>query len=281
MSKEVPITISSWTFGEQCRFEERVRAAKEAGYEGIGLRAENYVDALAEGLCEEEILAILKKYEMRVTEIEYIVEWAEEPRSYEQKYKEQICFRMCDLFGVHHINCGLMEKHPMDDIVQKLKELCKRAGKYIIALEPMPYSGIFDVKAGWEIIKKSGCENAKLLLDSWHWVRAELPIELSVLEDIPADKIVSIQINDVWERAYAKNILRAESLHDRLAPQAGIGITAPFLKMLKEKGVKPSVIGVEVISDENLKKGLEYTAKYTYEKTKEMLEEVWPELLEC
>ena len=37
MSKEFPITISSWTLGDQCKFEDRVIAAKNAGYEGIGL----------------------------------------------------------------------------------------------------------------------------------------------------------------------------------------------------------------------------------------------------
>ncbi len=28
MSKEFPITISSWTLGDQCKFEDRVIAAK-------------------------------------------------------------------------------------------------------------------------------------------------------------------------------------------------------------------------------------------------------------
>lgn len=62
MSKKYPITISSWTLGDQCTFDERVKSAKEAGYEGIGLRAETYVDALNEGLHDEDILAILEKY---------------------------------------------------------------------------------------------------------------------------------------------------------------------------------------------------------------------------
>ena len=60
MSKEFPITISSWTLGDQCKFEDRVIAAKNAGYEGIGLRAETYVDALNEGLFDKDILAILE-----------------------------------------------------------------------------------------------------------------------------------------------------------------------------------------------------------------------------
>ena len=32
MSKTNPITVSSWTLGDQCRFEERVAAAKAAGF---------------------------------------------------------------------------------------------------------------------------------------------------------------------------------------------------------------------------------------------------------
>ena len=45
MSQKYPITISSWTLGDQCAFEVRVAAAKAAGFEGIGLRAETYVEA--------------------------------------------------------------------------------------------------------------------------------------------------------------------------------------------------------------------------------------------
>lgn len=173
MSKNHPLTISSWTLGDQCKFEERVAAAKAAGFEGIGLRAETYVDALAEGLHDEDILAILKKYDIAVTEVEYITLWAEDRRSYEQMYKEQVCFHMCGLFGVEHINCGLMETYSVEHTAQKLRELCGRAGKYTIGVEPMPYSGIPDIKKAWAVVKGSGCENAKLILDSWHWARRE------------------------------------------------------------------------------------------------------------
>ena len=39
--------------------------------------------------------------DMKVTEVEYIRAVAEEHRSYEQKYKEQLCFHMCELFNVN------------------------------------------------------------------------------------------------------------------------------------------------------------------------------------
>ncbi len=278
MSKKNPITVSSWTLGDQCKFEDRVIASKEAGYEGIGLRAEIYVDALAEGLHDEDILAILDKHEMKVTEVEYITMWAEDNRSYEQKYKEQICFHMCDLFGVNHINCGLMETYSVEHTAQKLKELCQRAGKRIIGVEPMPYSGIPDLKKAWDVVKASGAKNAYMILDTWHWVRADQSYD--ILTEEMAKKVISIQINDAYDRPYAKSILRDESMHDRLAPGTGVKDTAGFVKMIKDAGVDPKVIGVEVISDEILSRGLKEAAAYTYENTEKVLKETWPEMVE-
>lgn len=278
MSKKNPITVSSWTLGDQCKFEDCVIASKEAGYEGIGLRAETYVDALAEGLHDEDILAILDKHGMKVTEVEYITMWAEDNRSYEQKYKEQICFHMCDLFGVNHINCGLMETYSVEHTAQKLKELCQRAGKRIIGVEPMPYSGIPDLKKAWDVVKASGAENAYMILDTWHWVRADQPYD--ILTEEMAKKVISIQINDAYDRPYAKSILRDESMHDRLAPGTGAKDTAGFVKMIKDAGVDPKVIGVEVISDEILSRGLKEAAAYTYENTEKVLKEAWPEMVE-
>ena len=280
MSQKYPITISSWTLGDQCTFEERVSAAKAAGFEGIGLRAETYVDALNEGLFDQDLLTILDKYGMKVTEVEYIVQWAEEHRSYEQKYKEQICFHMCELFGVDSINCGLMENYSVEYTAQKLRELCRRAGKYTIGVEPMPYSGLPDVKKAWAVVQAAGCDNAKLLLDSWHYIRANQPLDLSVLEGIPAEKIVSVQINDVQAHPYAKSILRDESMHDRMLPGTGCGNTAGFVKLIRDKGVRPAVVGVEVISDEILSRGVAQAAKDNYEAARAVLEETWPEVLE-
>ncbi len=278
MSKQHPITISSWTLGDQCSFEERVSAAKAAGFEGIGLRAETYVDALNEGLFDSDILAILEKYDMKVTEVEYIVQWAEEKRSYEEKYKEQLCFHMCELFGVNHINCGLMENYSVEWTAQKLKELCGRAGKYTIGVEPMPYSGLPGIRKAWEVVKASGCDNAKLILDSWHWIRAGQSYDPELMADIPAEKIVSIQLNDVQARAYAASILRDESMHDRALPGKGYGDSAGFVDMIKAKGISPAVVGVEVISDEILAAGVAEAAKANFSAVSELLADTWPEM---
>jgi len=256
-------------------FEDRVKAAKRAGYEGIGLRAESYVDALNEGLHDQDILNILAKYEIGVTEVEYIVQWAEVQRTYEQKYKEQICFHMCQLFGVDLVNVGLMESYSVEHTAQKLKELCQRAGNYIIGVEPMPYSGIATFDQAFQVVKKANCDNAMIILDAWHWVRADQPYRKLTAEE--AEKVISIQLNDAYERSYAQSILRDESMHDRLAPGLGAKDTKGFIQMVQEAKIQPKVIGVEVISDAYLAKGIEYTAQLTYDQTIKVLQEVWPE----
>ncbi|MBX0341208.1 sugar phosphate isomerase/epimerase family protein [Lactiplantibacillus plantarum] len=277
MTKSHPITISSWTLGDQCTFEDRCKAASAAGYDGIGLRAETYVDALNEGLTDDDILAILDKYNIRCTEVEYIVQWCEATRTYEQKYKEQACFHMCELFGVKHINTGLMEDYDIDYTAKKLQELAARAGDLIIALEPMPYSGLPNLDKTWKIMQKANCDNVYMLLDMWHWVRANQPYDL--LTEEQAKRVISIQIDDAYTRPYADSILRDESMHDRLAPGAGDLDTAGFVKMIKDAGVDPKVIGVEVISDQYMAKGIDDVADYTYKQTVSVLKEAWPEIL--
>ena len=117
-----------------------------------------------------------------------------------------------------------------------------------------------------------------MILDTWHWVRADQPYD--ILTEEMAKKVISIQINDAYDRPYAKSILRDESMHDRLAPGTGAKDTAGFVKMIKDAGVDPKVIGVEVISDEILSRGLKEAAAYTYEHTEKVLKEAWPEMVE-
>ena len=95
------------------------------------------------------------------------------------------------------------------------------------------------------------------------------------------EKIVSIQINDVQAHPYAKSILRDESMHDRMLPGTGYGDTAGFVKMIRDKGIQPAVVGVEVISDEILSHGVAQAAKENYDATRAVLAQAWPETLEA
>src|SRR6266511_4154603 len=90
-----PLVISSYTLGTEVSNEDRVRAAAEAGFAGVGLRAENYWDAVAAGLDDDAMLAILDRHGVRVMEVEYITAWGTEPdRDPAQQDKEQAVYHM-------------------------------------------------------------------------------------------------------------------------------------------------------------------------------------------
>ncbi|MGL9912046.1 sugar phosphate isomerase/epimerase family protein [Enterococcus sp. DIV0213h] len=281
--RNVPLTISSYTLGTEINFEDRVKIAKEAGYDGIGLRAETYMLAVKQGYSDERMLEILAEHDMKVTEVEYITLWAdpnktiETPETLLQQFKEQTIYHMARLFGVGHINCGLMEKYPAEVHIQAFKELCTRAKELVIGLEFMPYSGVPDLASAWNIVKEADCENGMLILDTWHWARANMTA--ADLEGVPAEKVVSIQICDVLERRYPDTILRDESMHDRLCPGTGWGDTEGFLRALKAHGIKPRVVGTEVISDPILSQGYQKAAEQNYTTSIEVIQNAWPELL--
>ncbi|NTW72880.1 MAG: sugar phosphate isomerase/epimerase [Eubacteriaceae bacterium] len=278
MDQRPPLTISSFTLGTEVTFKDRVRFAKEAGFEGIGLRAENYLDAKNAGVTDEEMLKILDEFDMKVTEVEYITMWGRlQDRTKEQQEKEQVIYHMARLFNVKHINVGLMEKLTDEELVSALNELCDRAGELIIGLEFMPYSGVPDLETAWRAVKACDRENAMLICDTWHWTRANQTFDM--IKSVPAEKIVSIQVCDVQKVPYPADILRSESMHDRLFPGEGFGDTEGFVRMLKEHGVKPLAIGVETISDSKVAAGVEVAANGAFKAVKKVLKKAWPEAL--
>jgi sugar phosphate isomerase/epimerase len=204
-----PLVISSYTLGTEVPFEQRARVAAEAGFAGIGLRAENYWDALAAGLDDAAMKAILDRHGVSVMEVEYLTAWGtEQDRDSAQREKERTIYHMARTFGVGHVNAGILEKLPVEVLIDAFGNLCRRAGELVVGLEFMPYSGVPDISTAWAVVSDAGQPNGALLMDGWHWSRAGMtPADL---EPVPAEKIVSIQLCDVAEEPM--EAMRAESL---------------------------------------------------------------------
>ena len=152
MTGAPPLVVSSYTLGTEVEFGERVRAAAAAGYDGIGLRAENY---WAAGLGDAAMLAIAEQHGVRILEVEYLTGWGTAAdRDAAQQAKERTVFHMARAFGVRHLNAGLLEKLPLDVVGEEFAALCERAGPDLtVALEFMPYSGVPDLATAWRIVQ--------------------------------------------------------------------------------------------------------------------------------
>lgn len=249
-----PLVVSSYTLGTEVEFEPRVRAAAEAGFDGIGLRAENYWDA---GVSDAAMVATAERYGVEILEVEYVTPWGTDAdRDEAQREKERTVFHMARAFGVRHVNAGLLEKLSLEVMAAAFADLCRRAGPDVtVALEFMPYSGVPDLATAWEIVRD--VPNGGLIVDSWHWARAgQKPADLDV---VPPERIVSVQLCDV--REHPMDPPRAESLGHRLPPGEGFGDTDGLVRALRDHGVRPRVTAVEVISDELVAGGVDEAAR--------------------
>jgi sugar phosphate isomerase/epimerase len=266
-----PLVVSSYTLGTEVSFEERVRVAAQAGFAGIGLRAENYWAAREAGLDDADLQSILDQYGVAVLEVEYVTAWGtERDRDEAQQHKEQTVAHLARTFRVGHLNAGLLERLPTETIVGAFADLCRRAGELTVALEFMPYSGVPDLGTAWQVLQRADVPNGALIVDAWHWSRAQMTA--ADLEPVPADAVVSIQLCDVIQAPMEP--LRAESLGHRLPPGHGYGDVAGMLQALEAKGVDPAVVTLEVISDDLVGRGLDVAASTTYRAARELLAKV-------
>jgi len=264
MVATAPLVCSSYTLGTEVGFADRVRAAAAAGYDGIGLRAENYWDA---GLDDAGMLAVAERLGVRILEVEYLTAWGTPAdRDEAQQEKERTVFSMARAFGVRHVNAGLLEKLPLDVMTDAFAALCERAGPDLtVALEFMPYSGVPDLATAWQVV--ANVPTGALVVDNWHWARAgQQPADL---DGVPAERIVSVQLCDV--RAQPMQPPRAESLGHRLPPGQGHGDTVGLVRALSAHGVTPAVMAVEVISDELVARGVDVAARVTADAAREVL----------
>jgi sugar phosphate isomerase/epimerase len=241
------LTVAGHTLGS-ADFPVRVRAAAAAGFTGVGLRAENYLAARAQGLSDADLLAILAAHGVAVTEVEFVEGWgtAEDRAAAERELEqERVVFHMARLFGVPHVNAGLLRHLPAERITEALAGLCERAGGLRIALEFLPYSGIPTLGTAARAVRECGHPAAALLVDAWHWARSGATA--ADLAAVPIDRIVAVQLCDVLPEPLPEP--RTEALHHRLPPGQGAGDVRGMLTALRAAGARPDVLSVEIASD--------------------------------
>jgi sugar phosphate isomerase/epimerase len=248
------LTLSSLTLGD-VSFAARVQAAASAGFSGIGLRAEDYVAAREAGLDDASMAGLLGDHGVSVTEVELLVGWGEPAMDPLLQEKEATIAHVARTFAADHVNAALFAPRQSEQVTAGFVRLCSRLRDLTVALEFMPFGGLPDLAAAWDIVRRADQPNAGLIVDAWHWARSGAVA--ADLTDVPAGRIAVIQVADVGEEPMSD--LRQETLHHRLPPGRGSGDVAGLLRALHDHGVTAPV-SVEVMSDELLAAGPDSTA---------------------
>ena len=135
---------------------------------------------------------------------------------------------------------------PVEQGAEAFAAVCDRAAQHGLAvqMEPMPFSGIPDLRTAASMVQLAGRPNGGLVLDTWHLFRSGG--DPSLIAEIPME-CLSVQLCDAPQAAEPD--LWTEALDRRLLPGTGALDLAGVVTALGVRGFA-GPIGPEVISAE-------------------------------
>ena len=203
-------------------FRRYVDAAVQAGFGGISLWGSHHGLALQDGLSADEALALHVDRGLRVPMVEALLQWASGPSAAADAEAVEL-FDLGQRFGARYATAVSMDPTlaARDDVVRSFARLCDMAAERDlgVSLEFLPWSGIRDLRTGWQIVREAGRENGGLLLDTWHWMRSGPDEE--TLRSIPPERIHILQLCDAPRQP--ESDLMQEAMQRRLLPGEGVG----------------------------------------------------------
>ena len=245
------LVLSHFSLGRFVDFEQRVAAAADAGYVGIGLWFGDYVKLRSEGRTDADLRAVLDHHGLRVTEFEALRGWAGQGDALAtSREQEATIHAMADALGPGG-SFQVLGPYPgpPEQAAEALAGVCDRAAEHGLrgAIEFLPeMTNIPDAGSAWELAQLADRPNAGLCVDSWHVFRGGRG--LALLEQIPAERIFCVQINDGPEPRVYDDYYR-DCTETRLPPGDGNFDLPAFIRTIDDLGVA-TPWSVEVLSRE-------------------------------
>lgn len=248
-------------------FEDRMEAAGNAGFKGIGLVHNGMMDTV-DKIGYPAMKAILEKNGIKHVELEFLIDWYHtgERRRQSDKVRQEL-LEAAKALGARSIKIGPGIGEDTADIDLMVKEftlLSQQAAEVgaNVVLEIMPFSNVRTIETALAIVEGANQPNGGLLLDIWHLQRGG--IDFNDITKIPARFIKSIELNDAHK--YAIEPLWMDTIHKRVLPGDGTFDVPAFIKAVQAAGYE-GPWGLEVLSDTHRKLPLEQMAIRAYETT--------------
>jgi sugar phosphate isomerase/epimerase len=241
--------VQSYFSVRHAGFAERVRAATDAGYLGIGLYLPEYERLRAAGHSGAELRAIVADHGQQITEFEALRGWASSGEAHEKclRHLDTIDRMADDLGPADHVQVIGPFEGDLDDAAEGFAMVCDRFAQHGMraALEYFPdMSNIPDVTTALAIVERAGRPNGGLCVDTWHHFRTGDTFE--ALARVPAERVVGVQFNDgPLGRVHPDYYTECTSYRE--IPGAGEFDLIGFVRTLDEMGVDLP-FEVEVIS---------------------------------
>jgi sugar phosphate isomerase/epimerase len=240
------------TVGFDRSMEERVGAARAAGYQAISMSPREAATLEETGTVLVDAAKRARDAGIGIAVLDAVFSWLrpEDTMALEGTTPVTVdeSVRIASAMGAPFINAIALRGEPLpkDVIAERFAAFCDRAaeGGCGVHLEFAPHSAVPDVATAWEIVQLAGRGNGGVLFDSWHFFRGRP--DLDALRSIPGERIFASQISDGTAEPVGHWF--EETMHRRLLPGDGDFDLVPVVQALASIGAL-TVTGPEVISD--------------------------------
>jgi sugar phosphate isomerase/epimerase len=255
-------------------FADRVAAAAQAGFSGIGVSAEDYVAIKERGASDAELRRILDDHGIVAAELEFLTNWwCDDERGRTSRVLEDQFYAAAEAFGARHMNVGSPAIRgtmpPLDLVAERFAALCDRAAQHdlLVAFEFLPWSDVPDAATAWRLIKAANRPNGGILIDTWHYFRGAADPEQ--VKAIPPDRFFVIQFDDADAKMLGDWM--EDTTDRRRLPGEGAFDLQGFIRMLDAHGVN-APFSVEVLSAEQRARPLAEAARLTHDTSRMVID---------
>jgi len=235
---------AAWRQPPRWPLKDRLTAAAQAGFGGVGLRREDVLDCCRQGTSIRELARIMAGLGLEVHELESVHGWYATGRK--ARRAEDELYRVADVLGGRHVTVVAEFEGPLPELprtADRFGELCARAERHglIAALEFVPQlTALKDLPTAAAVVAAAGAANGGVLLDSWHLYHSGgTPADVRAL---PAGSVVAVQLSDGPATAASS---RTTTTFERELPGQGSFDLTGLIRSVRETGFA-GPFGVEI-----------------------------------
>ena len=225
-------------------------AAKGAGYSGISFWTFHHTMLTLTGTSADDFATAVAEAGLVVDCLEALAGWANAPGPDQVLAEAMPALELAEGLGVKNLVAVCMDAEiaSFDVAAGHLALIADRAADVgvTVSVEFLPWSAVPDIATCWNLIQRTERDNAKILLDAWHWHRqpgGDGDANAEVLASLPSDAIGVFQICDVAAGSNTKQgeDMLAEAMTERPLPGEGDVDFGRLLGMMDGIGAQPYV----------------------------------------
>jgi sugar phosphate isomerase/epimerase len=231
------LVMSHFTLARHFPIEDRVAAAAAAGIAGIGLYVGDWERLVGGGMTTSRLRDLLERHGVMLAEIEAIAIWDTEGAAGERTRRFlDVAWELADAFESRYLQVIGPYTQPLDTAIEMFGQICDSAADHgvLVGLEFLPFTNVRTAADAMAIVGAADRVNGGVCVDIWHHRRGA--DDNALIEAIPADKVMAIQIND-GPMVPQLDDYKQDCLLHRVAPGDGEMHVVEFVAMLLRMGV--------------------------------------------